>query len=74
MRRLEGYFLIIIAGVLYGTIPIFATLLSRYQVSTIEQIFIRLLFRLAVFSLFVLFVKRHSLKISPRDYIQFFFN
>jgi DME family drug/metabolite transporter len=73
MRRLEGYFLIIIAGVLYGTIPIFATLLSSYQVSTIEQIFIRLLFSLAVFSLFVLFVRGHSLRISPRDYIQFFF-
>lgn len=73
MRKLEGYFLILIAGVLYGTIPIFATLLSRYEVSTIEQIFIRLLFSLAVFSLFILFFKRHSLRLRPRDYVQFFF-
>ena len=73
MQARGGYFLIIIAGVFYGTIPVFATLLSRYDVSTAEQVFVRLALSVAIFLAYVLFAGRPSLRLIPRDYLHFFF-
>ena len=71
MRKIEGYFLIIIAGVLYGTIPIFATLLTDRQVSTLEQIVVRLALALIILWLYFGLSKTKSLRIKTRDYWHF---
>ncbi|MBD3219253.1 MAG: EamA family transporter [candidate division Zixibacteria bacterium] len=73
MAAIGGHFFIIIAGVFYGTIPIFATLLSRYQVSTVEQIFIRLALSISIFLVYVLVSQRRSLRLQRGDYLHFFF-
>ena len=72
MAAIGGHFLIIIAGVFYGTIPVFATLLSRYEVSTTEQVFVRLALSVSIFLAYVLLKGRHSLRLNPRDYFHFF--
>ena len=71
MRKIEGYFLVIIAGVLYGTIPIFATLLTNRHISTLEQIVVRLSLALAVIALYFGFAQAKSLRIKARDYLHF---
>jgi len=71
MRKIEGYFLIIFSGFLYGTIPIFATLLKDRHVSTLEQIVIRLVISLVFFLLYYKFYKNLSFKIKPADYKHF---
>jgi DME family drug/metabolite transporter len=72
MRKFEGYFLIILSGALYGTIPIFATLLARLNVSTMEQIFVRLFLSIIAFMLFFLIARGKLPKLEGRDYKYFF--
>lgn len=71
MRRFEGYFLIIFSGALYGTIPIFATLLARLNVSTMEQIYVRLFLSIIAFMLFFLIVRGKLPRLENRDYKYF---
>jgi len=72
MRNTEGYILIIFAGVLYGSIPIFATLLANLDVSTMEQIFVRLLLSVIAFLIFFRSTKKGLPKLEKRDYFHFF--
>jgi len=71
MRKIEGYFLVIIAGAFYGTIPIFANILKDRQVSTLEQVVIRLGLAVLLFLIYYGIFRKKSLRIKPRDYLHF---
>ncbi len=71
MNKLQGYLLIIIAGALYGTIPIFATLLAGHDVSTVEQIIFRLLASSIIFLAYFSINKDISPRINTHDLLHF---
>jgi drug/metabolite transporter, DME family len=72
MHKTEGHIFIILGGIFYGTIPIFATLLSRYDVSTIEQICIRLTLCILIFLTYFGISKNKRLSLQKQDYPKFF--
>jgi drug/metabolite transporter (DMT)-like permease len=68
---MKGYFYIASSGILYGTIPIFATYLSRYEVSTIQQVILRIAICLVVFLIYNRLNPNSSLRLKSSDYKHF---
>jgi len=64
---MKGYLFVIFSGILYGTIPIFATLLEQLNISVLEQIVIRLLVSVFLLFLILKIIMKKSLKISKQD-------
>lgn len=70
MGEKQGYVHIITAGTLFGTIPIFATVLNQLAVSALEQNFFRILISAIILILFFL-VTKTPFSIKRRDYAFF---
>ena len=64
---MKGYLFIIFSGILYGTIPIFATLLEQLNIPVLEQIVIRLVVSVILLSLFLKTIMKKSLHLGRQD-------